>query len=356
MKNIKIENKIIGPGYPVFFIAEAGVNHNGSIKHAKKLVDIAKKCGADAVKFQSFKTENIILAKAPKSKYHIETTGSDKSQSWFELLKTQEMSENMHYEIYKYCKKKKIIFLSTPYDYESVDLLDKMGVAGFKIASTDNQNIPLLEYISKKNKPTILSTAMSTIDEVSLSFKTLKKNLKDKVIILQCTGNYPSSNSDSNLNVMKDYKNKFNCIFGYSDHTTGFTNSIAATAMGACVIEKHFTIDKKMFGPDHRMSLSPLELEETIKLVRLTSLSMGSFQKKVLKSEQKNRQFLKKSLVSKILIKKGTKLSEKMFDIKRPGTGIPPKFLSSINKYSSTINIKSNATIKESMIKIRKFR
>ena len=348
--NIRIENKIIGPGQPVFFIAEAGVNHNGSIKNAKKLVDIAKKSGADAVKFQSFKTENIILEKAPKSKYHIETTGSNKKQSWFKLLKTQEMSENMHYEIFKYCKKKKIIFLSTPYDYESVDLLDKMGVSAFKIASTDNQNIPLLEYISKKNKPTILSTAMSTLDEVSLSFKTLTKKLKEKVIVLQCTGNYPSNNNDSNLNVMQSYKKNFNCIFGYSDHTEGFVNSIAATAMGACVIEKHFTINKKMFGPDHRMSLSPSELEETIKLVRLTSMSMGSFQKKVLKSEQKNRQILKKSLVSNVSIKKGSKLSKKMFDVKRPGNGILPKFLKNIHLYKNKVDIHPNITIKERMI------
>ena len=351
MKSIKIENKIIGPKNSVFFIAEAGVNHNGSIKNAKKLVDIAKKCGADAVKFQSFKTENIILENAPKSKYHIETTGSNKSQTWFKLLKTQEMSENMHYEIFEYCKKKNIIFLSTPYDYESVDLLSKLGVSAFKIASTDNQNIPLLEYISKKNKPTILSTAMSTLDEVALSFKTLNKRLKDKVIVLQCTGNYPSSNADSNLKVMKTYKKKFNCIFGYSDHTIGFTNSVAATAMGANVIEKHFTIDKKMFGPDHRMSLSPSELAETIKYVRLTSLSLGSSQKKILKSEQKNRKILKKSLVSKIFIKKGTKLSQKMFDIKRPGNGILPKFLIKISRYKAKINLKPNSTIKNYMIK-----
>ena len=261
------------------------------------------------------------------------------------------MSENMHYEIFEYCKKKNIIFLSTPYDYESVDLLSKLGVSAFKVASTDNQNIPLLEYISKKNKPTILSTAMSTLEEVALSFKTLNKRLKDKVIILQCTGNYPSSNADSNLHVMKSYKKKFNCIFGYSDHTIGFTNCIAATAMGASVIEKHFTIDKKMFGPDHRMSLSPNELEETIKFVRLTSLSLGSFQKKILKSEQKNRKILKKSLVSKIFIKKGTKLSQKMFDIKRPGNGILPKFLANINYYKAKRDLKPNSTIKSSMIK-----
>ena len=146
--------------------------------------------------------------------------------------------------------------------------MNKLGVSAFKIASTDNQNLPLLEYISKKNKPTILSTAMSTFDEVALSFKLLNKRLKDKVIVLQCTGNYPSSNADSNLNVMQSYKKKFNCIFGYSDHTTGFTNCVAATAMGL-TIEKHFTIDKRMFRPDHRMSLSPSELEETINFVRL---------------------------------------------------------------------------------------
>jgi len=356
MKNIKIGNKIIGTGRPVFFIAEAGVNHNGSINYAKKLVDIAKNCGADAVKFQSFKTEKIILKNAPKSQYHIETTGNNRKQSWFKLLKSQEMSTEMHYELFKYCKKKKIIFLSTPYDYESVDLLNSLGVDAFKVASTDNQNIPLLEYISKKNKPVILSTAMSTFEEVQLSYRVLKKKLNNKIIVLQCTGNYPSKSDESNLNVMKTYKKKLDCIFGYSDHTVGFSNAIAATAIGASVIEKHFTINKKMYGPDHRMSLSPKELAQTIDLVRETSISLGSFNKCVLISEKQNRKNLKKSLVSKEFIKKGKRLKKNFFDIKRPGTGVLPKFLNKIKNYKSAVDIYPNVTIKEKMIKKLKLR
>ena len=351
MKNIRIGSKIIGPGQPVFFIAEAGVNHNGSIKNAKKLVDIAKKSGADAVKFQSFNTEDIILKKAPKSRYHIETTGNDKKQSWFQLLKTQEMSFKMHNELFKYCKKKKIIFLSTPYDIKSVDLLDKLGVHAYKIASTDNQNLPLLEYIARKNKPVILSTAMSTMEEIELSYKVLKKKLKNKIIVLQCTGNYPSKIDDSNLNVMQTYKKKLKCIIGYSDHTEGYLNVIASTAAGASVIEKHFTINKNMHGPDHRMSMTPEELNKTVKLIRDTSNSLGSFKKIILGSEKENRKKLKKSIVSKKFIEKGKKLNKNLFEIKRPGTGILPKFLNNINEYSSTRNIQPDTTIKNDMIK-----
>ena len=270
MKAIKIGNKNIGTGLPVFFIAEAGVNHNGSLKIALKMVDVAKNCGADAIKFQSFKTENLILPQAPKSKYHIETTGSDKKQTWFNLLKTQELSFEMHKKIIKYCKKRKIIFLSTPYDEESVDMLEKLNVEAYKIASTDNTNLPLLNYIAKKRKPMFISTAMTNIREVQDAVKCVKKYIPNKFVLLQCTGNYPSKNLDSNLKVMLTYKKKFRCLYGYSDHTLDFINPVAATALGASVYEKHFTLDRKLDGPDHRMSLLPSELKRTIEIITKT--------------------------------------------------------------------------------------
>jgi len=351
MKSFKIDNKKIGFGFPVFFIAEAGVNHNGSLALALKMVDAAKNAGADAVKFQSFKTNKLILPNAPKSQYHLDTTGSDKKQSWYNLLKTQEMSREMHYKIIQYCKKKKIIFLSTPYDEESVEMLEKFKVQAYKIASTDNNNIPLLSYIAKKRKPMLISTAMTNIDEIQITVNCVKKYIPNKFVLLQCTGNYPSKNSDSNLKVMLNYKKKFNCLYGYSDHTLNFINPVAATALGASVYEKHFTLNKKMVGPDHRMSLIPHELKKTISIIRETTSALGISNKTVLKSEKHNRLRLKKSLVSKQFIKKGIKLNKEMFDIKRPGTGLLPNEIYRISKYIAIKDIRAQSTLKFKMIK-----
>lgn len=351
VKTLKIGNKSIGPGYPVFFIAEAGVNHNGSLKIALKMVDAAKRAGADAIKFQTFKTNNLILPNAPKSKYHIETTGTDKKQTWFDLLKTQELSADYHYKIIQHCKKKRIIFLSTPYDKESVDMLEKLKVKAYKIASTDNNNLPLLRYIAKKGKPMFISTAMTNIQEIEDTVNCVKQYVPNKFVLMQCTGNYPSKASDSNLKVMLTYKRKFKCLYGYSDHTLDYINPIAATAMGASIYEKHFTLDKKMRGPDHRMSLLPHELEKTIKMIRETTSALGINEKNVLKTEKHNRLRLKKSLVSKNFIKKGEKFKMEMFGIKRPATGLPPKELYNISKFIASKNVKANSTLKSNMIR-----
>lgn len=351
MKAIKIGNKNIGTGLPVFFIAEAGVNHNGSLKIALKMVDVAKKAGADAIKFQTFKTNNLILPNAPKSKYHIKTTGNDKKQTWFDLLKTQELSYQMHKKIIEHCKKRKIIFLSTPYDEESVDMLEKFKIKAYKVASTDNTNIPLLRYIAKKRKPMFISTAMTNIREVQDAVKCVKKYIPTKFVLMQCTGNYPSKNLDSNLNVMLTYKKNFKCLYGYSDHTLDFINPVAATALGASVYEKHFTLDRKLSGPDHRMSLLPFELKKTIEIIKKTKTALGSGEKKVLDSERHNRLRLKKSLVTKIFIKKGEKLDRNKVAIKRPGTGLRPKEIFSIINYVALKDIQANSVLKRKMLK-----
>ena len=351
MKSLKIGNKNIGPSFPVFFIAEAGVNHNGSLKIALKMVDIAKKAGADAIKFQTFKTNNLILPNAPKSKYHIETTGNDKKQTWFDLLKTQELSYQMHKKIIEHCKKRKIIFLSTPYDEESVDMLEKFKIKAYKVASTDNTNIPLLRYIAKKRKPMFISTAMTNIREVQDAVKCVKKYIPNKFVLMQCTGNYPSKNLDSNLKVMLTYKKKFGCLYGYSDHTLDFINPVAATALGASVYEKHFTLDRKLYGPDHRMSLLPSELKKTIEIIRKTKIALGNEEKQVLDSEKHNRLRLKKSLVTKSFIKKGEKLNRNKVAIKRPGTGLRPKEIFSIINYVALKDIQANSVLKRKMLK-----
>ena len=324
MMEFKIQNKMVGDGHPVFFIAEAGVNHNGSVELGKKLIDIAVDAGADAVKFQTFTADELNTKTAPKSTYHIETTGIDSDQSWFDLLKTQEISEEMHVALIEYCIEKNIIFLSTPYGVKSADLLEKFNVPAYKIASTDTNNTPLLKHIARKGKPMILSSAMATMEEVELAVSTVRSIGLDKIVILQCTGNYPSKLSDSNLRVIKTYKEKLNCIVGYSDHTPDLINPIAATAMGAKVYEKHFTIDRSLPGPDHRMSLSPGELKKTVKAIRDTEEALGNPDKRVLESEKENRAKLRKSIVTIKSIEKNTIITRNMLAIKRPGNGIPP--------------------------------
>ena len=328
--NIKIGNKFIGPNHPVFFIAEAGVNHNGSLKLGKQLIDAAVDAGADAVKFQTFKADELNTFSAPKSSYHIETTGSDSKQTWFDLLRTQEIDYEMHRELISYCKKSGIIFLSTPYGHQSADLLESLNIPAYKIASTDTNNFPLLEYIAKKGKPMILSTAFTNFEEIIEAVSVVRNTGLTEIAVLQCTGNYPSKIEDSNLNIIETFKDKLNCIVGYSDHTPYLINPIAATALGAKIYEKHFTIDRNFEGPDHRMSLEPHELKETVSCIRKTEKSLGSFVKKVLPDEEENRIKLRKSVVSIKDIDAGEKIVSDMLAIKRPGTGIPPKDIVSI--------------------------
>jgi N,N'-diacetyllegionaminate synthase len=326
----KIGNKKVGDGHPVFFIAEAGVNHNGSLKLGKQLIDVALDAGADAVKFQTFKTENIITPDAPKSTYHLETTGSDSKQTWYELLKTQDFSKKMHIELIKYCNKKKIIFLSTPYDEESADLLEDLDVQAMKIASTDTNNIPLLRHIARKGRPLLLSTAMSTMEEVTEAVQAVRDEGLEDIAVFQCTGNYPSKLEHSNLRVMLTYRDQLNCLVGYSDHTEDMINPIAATAMGANIYEKHITVDKTLPGPDHRMALDPNELKQTVKIIRDTELSLGNPEKQVLENEKENRAKLRKSIIANCDMPSNTLIDHEMISVKRPGYGMPPSMLNEI--------------------------
>lgn len=348
----KIQDRLVGNSHPQFFIAEAGVNHNGSIDLGRQLVDIAVEAGADAVKFQTFKTENIIIPEAPKSTYHVETTGSDSNQTWFELLKTQEMSRDMHIELIKHCNKNGIIFLSTPYDEESADLLEGLDVPAFKIASTDTSNIPFLSYVACKGRPIIISTAMATMNEVEEAVKAIRRNSLEDIAVLQCTGNYPARLRDSNLGVMQTYREKLNCVVGYSDHTPNLINPVAATAMGAKIYEKHFTIDKSLPGPDHRMSLDPEELKQTVKAIRQTEQALGSSKKVVLEGEKENRIKLRKSIVANMDINQGEIIEDRMIAIKRPGNGIPPDKLKSIIGRRATKNIASGTVMTVDMLDV----
>ena len=304
----------------IIIIAEAGGNHNGSIKNAYKLVDIAKKAGADYVKFQTFKAETLVSKNAPKAKYQKKNV---KKISHYELIKKLEMSYEMHVKLFKYCKKKQIKFLSSPFCIDSFNLLKKFKLDFIKIPSGEIINLPLLRHIKKFNHNIILSTGMSNVDEINMAIKILKKKNR-KIILLHCNTEYPTHFEDINLNAMLSLKKQFNLDVGYSDHSLGIQVPIVAASLGAKVIEKHFTISKKMVGPDHVASLNPKELISMVKAIRSTEVILGKRKKFVTKSEKKNILIARKSLFASKNIKKGEKFSLNNLVSLRPGFGISP--------------------------------
>jgi len=308
----------------VFIIAEAGVNHNGSIDFAKNLIDVAVNSGADAVKFQTFKAKNLVSVNAPKAEYQKQTTNSSESQ--FNMIKKLELNEDIHKELIAYCKEVNITFLSTPFDNESANLLFKLGLQIFKIASGEITNLPFLKHIGSLNKKIILSTGMSTLEEIAgaITILTDSGSQKENITVLHATTMYPTPMEDVNLNAMQTIKNKFNVSVGYSDHTLGIEVDIAAVAMGATIIEKHFTLDKKMEGPDHKASLEPDELKSMVDAIRNIEKAMGDGVKRPAISEKSNIDIARKSIVANKEIKKGQIFSENNITTKRPGTGTSP--------------------------------
>ena len=308
----------------VFIIAEAGVNHNGSLELAKKLIDVAVVSGADAVKFQTFKAENLVSKNAQKADYQKQTTNNEESQ--FDMIKKLELDVQTHRILMDYCKEKNIMFLSTPFDHDSIDLLNDLGLEIFKIPSGEITNLPYLRHIGKLNKKVILSTGMADIGEIEDAMDILINagTKKENITVLHANTMYPTPMEDVNLKAMVTIGKTFDVAFGYSDHTLGIEVDIAAVALGACCIEKHFTLDCTMEGPDHKASLEPDELKAMVKAIRNIELALGSSIKKPSKSEMPNMQIARKSIVAKIEIKKGDRLSEENITIKRPGNGINP--------------------------------
>ena len=308
----------------VLIIAEAGVNHNGSIQLAKKLIDKAVFSGADAVKFQTFKAKNVVSKNAPKADYQKQTTNLRESQ--FDMIKRLELDERAHQELIAYCKKANIMFLSTPFDLDSVDLLNELGLQIFKIPSGEITNLPYLRRIGSLCKEVILSTGMSDLKEIGEAIKILTNagTLKENITVLHANTMYPTPMEDVNLRAILTIQNKFDVAVGYSDHTLGIEVDIAAVAMGATVIEKHFTIDKTMDGPDHKSSIDPEELKAMVSSIRNIEKALGSSIKKPSKSEKPNISMARKSIVARKSIKKGELFTEKNITIKRPGIGISP--------------------------------
>lgn len=306
----------------VFLIAEAGVNHNGDIETAKKLIDAAVRAGADAVKFQTFRAENLVCKSAEKAAYQLETT--DTAETQFEMLKKLELNEQEHWELMQYCQKRNIMFLSTPFDIDSLHYLINLGVGIIKIASGEITDYPLLREAGKTGKKVILSTGMSTLNEVREAVDVLKENGSGEITVLHCNTEYPTPVSDVNLLAMVNMREELGLPTGYSDHTQGIEIPIAAAVLGATVIEKHFTLDKTMAGPDHRASLEPDELQVMVRTIRNIEGALGNGIKAPSESEKRNVEAARKSIVVAADIKKGEKFTEKNLTTKRPGTGINP--------------------------------
>jgi len=305
-------------------IAEAGVNHNGSIELAKNMIDVAVEAGVDYIKFQTFKAERLVSVYAEKADYQKETTNVDESQ--FEMIKKLELDINAHKELIVYCKKRNIKFISSPFDLESVDLLFDLGVELYKIGSGEITNYPYLKKIATKCLPVVLSTGMSKLSEVENALEVLMNNglKREQITLLHANTEYPTPFNDVNLKAMLTLKEAFKVNVGYSDHTHGIEVPIAAVSLGAAVIEKHFTLDKTMEGPDHKASLEPYELKAMVKAIRNIEKALGDGIKQPSASEKKNMTIARKSIIAACEIKKGEKFTEDNITTKRPGTGISP--------------------------------
>ena len=333
----------------VYIIAEAGVNHNGSLELAYQLIDIAVKSKADAIKFQTFNSNKLVSGKAEKAEYQKETTGKNETQ--LEMLKKLELSYDNFRLISKKCKEVGIEFISTPFDLDSVDFLDSLGVTTFKVGSGDLTNFLLLKKIAEKNKKIILSTGMSSMDEVKKSVEFIKHYSSNELIVLHCVSCYPTNKEDLNLNCIKTMKNELNIPIGFSDHTKDEIASLYAVCSGAEYIEKHFTIDKNMEGPDHRASLNPEELNNFVKKIRDCEAMLGNGNKKCTENEEKNKKVVRRSLFFSKDLKKGDIITENDLIALRPYNGICVSKFGEILGKELIQDVKMNSYVKSILFK-----
>lgn len=339
---MKLEFNLFGDQKNCIIIAECGVNHNGSIEMAKKMIDSAQKFGTDAVKFQTYKTEDLITKDAKKAEYQIKNS---EEGSQFEMLKKFELSPEDFIEINQHAIEKEITLLSSPFDNRSVDVLDEIGMPLFKIASGEITNLPLLKHIAKKEKPIILSTGMANLCEIEEAVKLIDK-YNNELILMHCVTSYPSKPEDTNLNLIKTLKNTFKKPTGFSDHSSGIEMPIAAVALGSCVIEKHFTLDRSLPGPDHKASLEPHEFASMVRSIRNVENGLGNGIKQLTDDEIQIKKLVRKSVVAKEDISEGTVISDDMLAIKRPGTGIEPKYFNALIGKKINSDIKKDALLR----------
>jgi N-acetylneuraminate synthase/N,N'-diacetyllegionaminate synthase len=324
----RINGRPIGAGHPVFVIAEAGVNHNGRMDMALKLIDVAAKAGADAVKFQTFQVDQLNCATTPKAPY--QRKGGKDRETQTEMLRKLQLNENHHRVLQRHAKKRGILFLSTPFDFPSLDLLTRLKLPAIKISSGDLTNLPFLKEAARRGKTLILSTGMGSLDEIDDAVRTIKRERKAALILLHCISCYPTPPALANLRTIPFLMNRTGVPIGFSDHSTGFGAAAAAVALGACMIEKHITLNKNLPGPDHPASLEPDELAVFVKTLREAEAAMGRVRKTMLPEERPIARVARKSLVSAMPIPKGVRVTREMIGIKRPGTGISPALFQNV--------------------------
>jgi N-acetylneuraminate synthase/N,N'-diacetyllegionaminate synthase len=325
IKDITIDDHTIGENKPVFIIAEAGSNHDGKLEQAFKLIDVAKRSGADAVKFQTFLADKIVAKTRDRASYLDKLVSKD--QSMHDIFKKLEMPREWLPELMAYCKQNDIMFLSTPFDEEAVEQLEKIDIAAYKIASFELVHIPLLKEVAKTGKPIILSTGMANLGDIEEALEAIYKEGNEKVILMHCGINYPANFEDVHLRAMLTMRQAFQLPVGYSDHTSGITVPIAATALGACSIEKHFTLDRTLPGPDHPFALEPDELAAMVKGIRECEKTLGQPIKTTAESEKEMYTLGRRSIFAKTDIPKGTIITGDMLAVLRPGLGLMPKYM-----------------------------
>lgn len=345
---VRIGSRAIGDGLPCFVIAEAGVNHDGELRLALQLVDAAVEAGADAVKFQTFDPDQLATPDAPKAAYQVSAT--DESQSQLEMLRKLTLSTDEHERLAAHCGERNILFLSTPFDHGSADLLAAMGLPAFKISSGDLTNEPFLEHVARFGRPMLVSTGMATEREVASAVAAIRQAGNTELVLLQCVSNYPARPADVNLRAMATMARRFSTPVGFSDHTMGLEVAFAAVALGACVVEKHLTLDRRRPGPDHRASLEPADFSALVRGVREIEAAMGDGRKEPAASEAEVARVARKSVVAERTIPAGTVLTEDLLAIRRPGTGMPPSARRALLGRQAVREIPAGALLSEDML------
>ncbi len=340
---VSIGERVIGPGKPIFIIAEAGVNHNGSLEMAKQLVGVAIEAGADAVKFQTFKAEKVVSSLAPKAAYQKSTT--DPAESQLEMVRRLQLPYEAFRELKAYSDQCGILFMSTPFDEDSVDFLDSIGIRVFKIPSGEVTNHAFLEYVAQKGKPLIMSTGMSYLSEVDEAIRVVWDTGNRQLVLLHCVSNYPADPADVNLRAIQTMAAAFQVPVGYSDHTLGIEMPVAAVGMGACVIEKHFTLDRDLPGPDHRASLEPAELKAMVNGIRKVEQALDNGRKMPASSEEDTRRVARRSLVLRDDVPEGALIQASMLTALRPASGIPPNLVSYIVGHKAARPLKAGTLL-----------
>ena len=348
MDHLVIAGRRIGPGEPCFIIAEAGVNHNGDLALAKRLIEAAAEAGADAVKFQTFRGERLVSPTARKAAYQMAATGAEESQ--LDMIQRLELPPEAFGELKRHCEARGALFLSTPFDAESADLLEALGVAAFKIPSGELTNPALLSHVGRKGKPVILSTGMATLDEVRAAVDTLRRAGARELAVLHCVSSYPADPADANLRAMATLAEAFHVPVGYSDHTPGIEVALAAAALGACVIEKHVTLDRTLPGPDHRASLEPGEFAALVRGVRTVESALGDGRKRPAPSEADTAAVARRSLVAARDVPVGATLTEDALAVLRPGTGLSPALRDQVLGRTATRRIPAGTPLTWEMV------